>query len=119
MPFELSQTLERFRTLAARFRDAAARQDLPTMDEILATRRGLLERITARLGPGAASADQARRSRELLAAILELDREAGELLAKQRDELGLELAALADGRRGLGAYAREGASAGKWIDERG
>ena len=105
--------------LAARFRDAAARHDLPTMDEILATRRGLLERITARVGASGASPDQARRSRELLVAILELDREAEELLAKQRDELGLELAALADGRRGLCAYGGDGRRNGKWIDERG
>jgi hypothetical protein len=119
MTFDLSQTLEKFRTLASRFRDAAARHDLPTMEDILATRRNLLERIAARAESQEASAEQKRRSQDLLAAILELDREAERLLEKQRDELGDELLALANGRRGLSAYAGREKGKGKWIDEAG
>ncbi len=119
MPLDLSRTLEKLRTLAKSFRDAAAQCDLPTMDKILATRRKLLERIASREEDDGASAEQKREVRELLAAILELDREAEQLLEKQRDELGDELVALANGRRGLSAYAGRGRVSGKWIDEAG
>ena len=120
MPLDLSRTLEKLRTLAMGFRDAAAQCDLPTMEKILGTRRRLLERIASRGDDDAgASAEQKKHVQDILAAILELDREAERLLAKQRDEVGDELVALANGRRGISAYAGRRRDNGKWIDEAG
>jgi hypothetical protein len=119
MPLDLSRTLDKLRTLAEGFRDAAAQCDLPTMEKILGTRRRLLERISSRGDDAGASAEQRKHVQDILAAILELDREAERLLEKQRDEVGDELVALANGRRGISAYASRRRDNGKWIDEAG
>jgi hypothetical protein len=112
-------TLEKFADLAREFLAAAETADLASMDAILARRRRLLERLTEAPPTGAGSNGSEERRRELLEAILELDRRSGKQLAEHRDEAGRELSRLEEGRRGLGGY-RAGVRAGaKWIDARG
>ncbi len=113
-------SLEEFADLAARFVDAAESGDLPAMDSIMAHRRRILGRIAAPIGGDERqTAAEAGRRRELLEAILDMDRRAGAFIAEHRDETGRNLASLEEGRRGLGGYRSAVARTAKWIDARG
>ncbi len=112
--------LEHFHSLACEFRDAARDGDLPRMDALLAERRGLVANW-GQPGPDRrpAGGDETRRRRELLEAILNLDREAELHLAAFREEAKEELSRLEEARRGLAAYGGGAPRAAKWIDARG
>lgn len=106
------RTLERFRSLARRFRCAAECGDIEEMDALLTERRRLLLRLQERPGGGT--------SREgLLVEILACDRESEAILEEQRAQLRKELVTLGRGRRGLSAYGPGDRTRAKWIDERG
>lgn len=105
--------LERFRRLATEFHEAAVRGDLPAMDALLSERRALLRRF----GPPEDGGAENGGRRELLEAILELDRKSERALESRRDDLGAQLLALDEGRRGLAGYGG-GPRTRSRIDER-
>jgi hypothetical protein len=107
--------LESFRDLAGEFRSAAHTGDLEAMERILARRRSVLDRLSAARGDGSDRTAHA----EIVESILALDREAEELLAGRRDEIGATLMEISEGRRGLTGYAAGRSSGGNRIDERG
>lgn len=110
--------LVKFRELARDFRSAAEGGDLSRMEAILAQRRGLVERISAEEGDHPDGAGSESR-RNLLEAILELDRQSEAILRRMHDDLGVELMGLDAGRRGLAGYAGGPGRSAKWIDEQG
>jgi len=110
------ECLKRFRELAQAFRSAVENGDTTAQERILTERRRLVSEME-RQGPPRREGDREARAK-ILSEILEIDRDAGALLERQRREIGAQLVALEAGKRGLSGYGLGAGRVGKWIDER-
>lgn len=115
----LDREIESLERLAMQICEAAREGNLDALDERIRQRWTLLDRLAVHVSETARGSASTDVTRDRLAAILEVDREAERILEDGRVALEARLAALAEGRRGLRGYASGSGSAGKRVDERG